>query len=147
MNRAPSRLGHAMKNLAILLLAAALSGDVVEAPEAGAQHRRPAPLEALQPAGEILLASWYGPGFHGRPMASGAPYDQDALTCASPSLPLGARVRVAPLLGGPTLTLTVTDRGPYVPGRTLDVSREAARRLAFQRQGLAALRVEVETWP
>lgn len=136
-----------MKRLGVLWLAAALSGAVVEAPEAGAKHPRPAPLEALQPAGEILLASWYGPGFHGRPTASGAPYDQDALTCASPSLPLGCRVRVAPILGGEPLCLTVTDRGPYIPGRTLDVSREAARRLGFQRYGLAALRVEVEPWP
>ena len=130
--------------------ALALAACVVLCPLAlrpgGVPAPPPAPPALWQapgrPAG-IVLASWYGPGFAGRPTASGTPFDPAAFTCASPILPLGARIRVTRLDTRQILALTVTDRGPYVGGRGLDLSQAAAAALGFQRQGLAALAVEV----
>ncbi|HVE45595.1 MAG TPA: septal ring lytic transglycosylase RlpA family protein [Acidimicrobiales bacterium] len=73
------------------------------------------------------LASWYGPGFNGRPTASGAIYDQEAWTVASKELPLGTLLVVR--RGDQRVLLLVNDRGPYVEGRVLDLSAAAARAL------------------
>ena len=89
------------------------------------------------------IASWYGPGFHRRTTASGETFDRNGLTAASPSLPLPCKVRVTNLANGRALVLRVNDRGPYVPGRILDVSEHAADVLGFRRQGMAPVRVDV----
>lgn len=91
---------------------------------------------------EIGIASWYGPGFHGKSTASGEIYDQNALTAAHPTLPLPVIVRVTHLENGRSLLLRVNDRGPFVDGRIIDVSRSAAERLGFRHQGLAWVRVQ-----
>lgn len=93
------------------------------------------------------VASWYGPGFHGKPTASGETYDQEEMTAAHRTLPLGTRVRVTVPATGRTTELTVNDRGPFVEGRILDVSRAAARRLGFLREGTARVRIEVLALP
>lgn len=92
-------------------------------------------------------ASWYGPGFHGRPTASGEAYDMEAMTAAHPSLPLGTRIRVTVLATGRRTELRVNDRGPFTKGRVLDVSRAAARRLGILRRGTARVRLEVLSLP
>lgn len=92
-------------------------------------------------------ASWYGPGFHGRTTASGDTYDQEAMTAAHRTLPLGARIRVTVPATGRTTELIVNDRGPFVEGRVLDVSRAAARRLGFLERGTARVRLEVLSLP
>ncbi|HEX2063247.1 MAG TPA: septal ring lytic transglycosylase RlpA family protein [Acidimicrobiales bacterium] len=74
-------------------------------------------------------ASWYGPGFNGRPTASGAIYDQEGWTVASPDLPLGTILVVS--RGERRALLLVNDRGPYVGGRVLDLSAAAARELGI----------------
>ncbi|SRR5579875_1792491 len=89
------------------------------------------------------LASWYGDEFQGSPTASGEIYDKNALTAAHPDLPLGTQIRVTNLRNRRALILRVNDRGPYVPGRLLDVSRAAARRLGFVNSGKAWVRIEV----
>lgn len=89
-----------------------------------------APLpNGLRPTGANVegLASWYGPGFNGRPTASGAIYDQEAWTVASKELPLGTWLVVH--RGEQRVLLLVNDRGPYVEGRVLDLSAAAARAL------------------
>lgn len=89
-----------------------------------------APLpNGLAPTGARVegLASWYGPGFNGRPTASGAIYDQEAWTVASKELPLGTWLVVR--RGEQRVLLLVNDRGPYVEGRVLDLSAAAARAL------------------
>jgi rare lipoprotein A len=93
------------------------------------------------PAGQVGLASWYGGSLHGRRTASGERFDQEALTAAHRSLPLGRRVRVTNLENGRSVIITVTDRGPFVRGRIIDLSRGAARRLGFLRAGTARVRV------
>ena len=88
------------------------------------------------------LASFYASMLHGRRTASGARYDERAMTAAHRTLPFGTRVRVTELAGGRSVVVTVNDRGPFVKGRVIDVSREAARRLGMLRSGVAEVRVE-----
>ncbi len=92
---------------------------------------------------ETGLASWYGADFHGKRTANGEVYDMNALTAAHKTLPMPSRVRVTNLENGRSLELTVNDRGPFVAGRIIDVSRRAAEALGFRRQGVAEVRVQV----
>jgi hypothetical protein len=85
------------------------------------------------------LASWYGPGFDGRPTASGAIYDQEAFTVASKELPLGTFLVVS--RGAARVLLLVNDRGPYIEGRVLDLSHAAA--VALGVSGVAPVAAEV----
>jgi rare lipoprotein A len=80
------------------------------------------------------LASWYGPGFKGLPTASGEPYNPQGYTAAHKTLPLGSDLVVS--YGGNSVGVTVNDRGPYVAGRELDLSRAAARDLGLTRVGV-----------
>lgn len=102
-------------------------------PRTGTQRRE---------AGEVGVASFYGRRFHGRTTASGARYDMHALTCAHPSAPFGARLKVTELDGGRSVVVTVNDRGPFVRGRVVDLSLAAARALGIVERGLARVRVE-----
>ena len=88
------------------------------------------------------VASWYGPAFHGRPTANGERFDMNGVTAAHPTLPLPSRVRVTNLENGRQLELRVNDRGPFVNGRIIDLSRRAAQLLGFKRQGLTKVRVQ-----
>lgn len=88
-------------------------------------------------------ASWYGAPFHGRQTANGERYDQNELTAAHQTLPLPSVVRVTNLENGRSLVLRINDRGPFVAGRILDVSRRAAQLLRFRHQGTTRVRVEV----
>ncbi|MHA1566198.1 MAG: septal ring lytic transglycosylase RlpA family protein [Alphaproteobacteria bacterium] len=89
-------------------------------------------------------ASWYGIPFHGRITANGEVYDMNALSAAHKTLPFGTRVRITNLDNGSTLVLRINDRGPYVEGRVIDVSRRAARLLGFQHAGLANVHIVLE---
>lgn len=91
---------------------------------------------------EVGLASWYGEDFHGKTTANGEVYDMNALTAAHKTLPMPSKVRVTNLDNGRSLILTVNDRGPFVAGRIIDLSRRSAQLLGFQRQGLATVRVQ-----
>ena len=93
------------------------------------------------------VASWYGPAFQGLPTASGQPFNMHGLTCAHRKLPLGTHVRVTNLLNGRKLVLEVTDRGPFVGKRVLDVSMGAAKRLGFMQAGLTPVRIQVVSYP
>jgi rare lipoprotein A len=86
------------------------------------------------------LASWYGTS--GRKAANGEAFDQDALTAASRTLPLGTIARVTNILTGQAVVVRITDRGPFVPGRILDLSMGAAKANGLYRLGLAKVRIE-----
>lgn len=87
------------------------------------------------------IASWYGPTFHGLSTANGERYDQDGLTAAHKTLPMPSFVEVANLDNGRVLTVRVNDRGPFVDGRIIDLSRKSAQLLGVDRPGTARVRV------
>lgn len=89
------------------------------------------------------LASWYGPGFHGRRSANGEIYNQNALTAAHKSLPFGTRVRVTNKHTGRSVVVRINDRGPYVGSRVIDLSAAAARTIGVIRTGTAPVKVDV----
>lgn len=101
--------------------------------------------DGLQPTryDEIGLASWYGRRQQGQRTASGARFDRTALTAAHRSLPFGTMVLVENLANGRSLALEITDRGPYRPGRIIDLSQAAARRLGLEAQGLGIVGLTV----
>ena len=114
---------------------------------------RPPELKMLQsPAtvaakSQVGVASWYGSEFQGLPTSSGQPFNMEGMTCAHRKLPLGTRIRVTNLLNARSLVLRVTDRGPAVASRVLDVSVGAAKRLGFMRAGLTPVRIQVVSYP
>ncbi|MBV6657702.1 MAG: septal ring lytic transglycosylase RlpA family protein [Devosiaceae bacterium] len=88
------------------------------------------------------MASWYGPGFHGRLTANGEVYDQYALSAAHPTLPLPSYVRVTNLSNDHSVVVRVNDRGPFSNNRIIDLSQRAADVLDMRNQGVARVRVE-----
>ncbi len=88
-------------------------------------------------------ASFYADKFEGRPTASGEKYKHSKLTAAHKSLPFGTRVKVTNLANQKTVEVVINDRGPYVDGRIIDLSKSAAEALGFVNIGLADVQVEV----
>jgi rare lipoprotein A len=91
---------------------------------------------------QVGTASWYGTELHGSRTASGERFDQHAFTAASPSLPIGTRVRVTNLANSRSVVVRINDRGPFAHGRVLDVSYAAARALCMVWSGTARVRIE-----
>ena len=89
------------------------------------------------------VASWYGKEFHGKLAANGEVFDMTAFTAAHRKLPLGSIVRVLNLDNGKSVHVRINDRGPYVIGRMLDLSKAAARALNMLEMGTAAVQIEV----
>ncbi|MVW74719.1 septal ring lytic transglycosylase RlpA family protein [Pseudomonas sp. R-22-3w-18] len=87
-------------------------------------------------------ASYYGDRHHGNKTASGERFDQHALTAAHRSLPFGTRVRVTNMSNDKSVVVRINDRGPFVRGRIIDVSRAAAERLDMLRAGVVPVRLE-----
>jgi rare lipoprotein A len=94
-------------------------------------------------------ASWYGPGFAGRPTASGERFSPQALTAAHRSWPLGTRARVTNLETGQQVEVTINDRGPFADPerRVIDLSRAAATRIGMVQRGVGPVRVTVIDTP
>ena len=88
-------------------------------------------------------ASFYADKFEGRPTASGEKYKHSKLTAAHKSLPFGTKVKVTNVANSQSVEVTINDRGPYVDGRIIDLSKSAAEKLGFISQGLAEVQVEV----
>jgi rare lipoprotein A len=128
-----SRLGQAV--LASLVLAGGLSGACSWIPKGEPQFD-----VGIKDRG---VASWYGEQFHGRQAANGELFDMDALTAAHRTMPLGSIVRVVNLANGKFLHVRITDRGPYVNGRILDLSRAAAVQLGMEQEGTTHVHIEV----
>lgn len=147
----PTTKGSSL-NTAVVLLVLAFGGCseservTAEAPPAASPPPAPPEREAVQPTQpapyhQTGIASWYGGRHQGRPTASGARFDMHALTAAHRFLPLGTLVLVENLANGRRIALTITDRGPYVAGRIIDLSLAAARSLGLERSGVGLVRV------
>ena len=89
------------------------------------------------------IASWYGPGFHGNPTANGDRFDMYKLTAAHRTLPFGTLVRVQNLETNRMVTVRINDRGPFIRGRIIDLSYEAARALNMISNGTGQVRITV----
>lgn len=89
------------------------------------------------------MASWYGGNFHGRKTANGETYNMNALTAAHKTLPFGTRVRVTNTRNGDTVVVRINDRGPFVGGRVIDLSRAAASQIGLTASGVAPVKITV----
>lgn len=122
----------------------------VSSPAHAARDAEPAP--ASRPVLDVRRgeATYYHDALHGRTTASGVPYDRNALVAAHRSLPFGTLLRVTNTENGREVLVRVVDRGPFAPGHRapaiLDLSRRAAGKLDFIRQGRALVRAEVLEW-
>lgn len=87
-------------------------------------------------------ASWYGPGFAGKPTASGVPFRPTAMTAAHKTLPFGTIVKVTRVDNGKSVEVVINDRGPFVEGRVIDLSKAAARKLDMLDDGVAKVTLE-----
>jgi rare lipoprotein A len=96
---------------------------------------------------ETGLASWYGPPYHNRRGSNGEVYNMHAMTAAHRTFPLGSIVRVTNTKTGADVLVRITDRGPFIPGRILDLSLAAARKLDVVRPGVAEVKVELMEAP
>jgi rare lipoprotein A len=120
---------------AALLLVCALAGCA----------RRKAKIARPAPAGrysETGLASWYGVPYHGRAAANGEIYDMEKMTAAHRTLPFDTVVRVTNLSNTRTVEVRITDRGPFIDGRIIDLSRAAAREIDMLGPGVVNVRVD-----
>jgi rare lipoprotein A len=126
-------------------IATAMFGcSVQRAPET--PYPSPAPAQTYSPVpkpGRLEVASWYGPGFVGRLTSDGETYNPNELTAASKTLPIGWRVRVTNPDNGRSVVVRINDRGPYVKGRSLDLSHSAAQHIGLCAEGVGHVRVKV----
>jgi rare lipoprotein A len=144
--RVPRPLGSGWQ-FEIRLLVVLLAGI------AACAHRGPAPVRTVPPEppmstvaegwAEEGIASWYGDPYHGRRTASGEVYDMHAMTAAHKSLPFGSVVEVERRDTGAEVTVRINDRGPFIAGRIIDLSYEAARRVGLDVDGIAPVRIRV----
>ena len=96
---------------------------------------------------QVGEASFYGPGFHGKKTATGEKFDQNEKTAAHPTLPLGTKATVTNLENGTSVDVKINDRGPYVKGRDIDLSKGAAKELGMTKGGVAPVKIEAEGIP
>jgi rare lipoprotein A len=96
---------------------------------------------------EVGMASWYGPPYNLRRGANGEVYDQNAISAAHRTLPMGSLIRVTNLQTGQTAIMRITDRGPFVPDRVIDLSVGAAKAVGVWRPGTARVRIDVYEAP
>jgi rare lipoprotein A len=116
--------------------------------DSGADLAEPALPSGAEPIStETGLASWYGPPYHNRRGSNGEVYNMHAMTAAHRTYPLGSIVRVTNVKTGHSALVRITDRGPFIPGRVLDLSLAAARKVDVWQPGVAEVRVELMQAP
>jgi len=91
---------------------------------------------------EVGEASWYGPGFQGKETANGETFNQQKMTAAHPSLPMGSKATVTNLENDKKVVVRINDRGPYAEDRVIDLSRAAAKKLDMKDDGTAQVKIE-----
>jgi len=96
---------------------------------------------------EVGIASWYGVNYNHRNAADGSIYDENGMTAAHRTLPMGSLVRVTDIATGRQVTVRITDRGPFAPNRVIDLSKGAAQAIGLYRQGISKVRIEAVSLP
>jgi len=104
-------------------------------------------LSLFGPYYETGIASWYGPGFHGNYTANGEVYDQEGISAAHKTLPFDTVVRVVEIETGNSIVVRINDRGPFVEGRIIDLSKGAARELGIVEKGITQVGLRIIRWP
>jgi rare lipoprotein A len=139
-----------MRTLIVLVVAAvALAGCGHKKRARVTPLPRPSRIPVVVQPGDTEegVASWYGHPYHGRPAANGEIYDMEKMTAAHRTLPFDTWVRVYDLDNNRTTEVRITDRGPFVGGRIIDLSLAAARELELIGPGVARVRIEVVRTP
>jgi rare lipoprotein A len=119
---------------------------IQQAPPTPFPGRAPEPTSPVLHT-EIGIASWYGAPYHNARAANGQIYDEDGMTAAHRTLPMGTVIRVTNLSNNKSVVVSIADRGPFVPGRILDLSRAAALQIGVWRTGTARVRIDVLRYP
>ena len=96
---------------------------------------------------EVGIASWYGPGFDGNLTANGEVYDMNGISAAHKTLPFGTVVRVVEFSTGKSIVVRINDRGPFIEGRIIDLSKGAARELGIIDKGITKVGLRIIRWP
>jgi rare lipoprotein A len=124
-----------------LVVGLSVAGCQTPASMTTAAVRGPAKVGKVGNEAHVITASWYGPRFHGHRTSSGEVFNQNRLTAASLTLPMESMVRVTNIANGKSVVVRINDRGPYVGGRDIDLSRAAARRIGLTHKGTGAVRI------
>jgi len=96
---------------------------------------------------EVGIASWYGLGFDGNYTANGEVYDMNEISAAHKTLPFGTVVRVVEFSTGKSIVVRINDRGPFIEGRIIDLSKGAARELGIIDKGITKVGLRIVRWP
>jgi len=134
------RLAPVAKVLGVFCFSLCVTGLVGVARADGTNRKA---TEVKVQRARLVRASWYGASFHGKTAANGRPYDARRLTAAHRSWRLGSKVRVRNPKNGQSVVVEITDRGPFVHGREIDLSYAAAQRLGIVRSGVAHVEVQL----
>jgi rare lipoprotein A (peptidoglycan hydrolase) len=135
-NASPRLMPQARKYAWLLLVAALVAGCSTQPARSLSAVPKSSPIES-----GLTLASWYGPGFNGQRTSSGEIFQENRLTAASRTLPMGSQMRVTNLNNGKSVVVRINDRGPYVHSRGIDLSEGAAREIGLTRTGVARVRL------
>jgi rare lipoprotein A len=141
-----SRRSNAFSAAALLLASLSLAG-CAKKHHSSAAPAVPRASTAEVVDGETGIASWYGHPYHGRPAANGEIYDMEKLTAAHRTLPFGTWVRVVNLSNDKTVDVRITDRGPFVENRIIDLSHAAGEAIALIGPGVARVRLDILSVP
>jgi rare lipoprotein A len=104
-------------------------------------------LQVAGPYYEVGIASWYGPGFQGNRTSNGEVYDMYGISAAHKTLPFDTVVKVVDLDTGKSVVVRINDRGPFVEGRIIDLSKGAAEKLGIVDKGIARVGLRILHWP
>ena len=136
-NLPPIRWALALIALFVFTLAGCSSQNFAPAPSRSSNYYAPTNFRGTR----TEVASWYGPGFAGRRTSTGEVYNPEGLTAASTTLPLGSHVRVVNPDTGKAVVVRINDRGPYVHGRSIDLSHGAAKQIGLTGKGVGRVQV------
>jgi len=120
-----------------------MAGTLLTVGGFSAGHAAPPEVAKVSSIPEVGIASYYAEKYHGRTTASGETFDMNALTAAHRTLRFGTLVRVTQLDSNRSVIVRINDRGPFIDGRVIDLSRAAAEQLQITRAGLAKVKVEI----
>ena len=136
-------MSHRARRYAMLFMVTLLAGSLTLPADALAGNGKSAHERHQKKRNQTGMASFYGHEFKGQRTANGERFDPNQLTAAHRTLPFGTRVKVTNLDNGRHVVVRINDRGPYAKGRVLDLSRAAARKLGFEQDGTALVRLQI----